>query len=176
MLAEKRETSPPIFVFRMTYFCSSWKRPSPCFQYVPTTMVGCAYWAAEPKYTHFKGGIDVLSVIPYSHTYFGRASLLVGDTAETWYRHLQQAQEFDSIYYIPYTGSTLVVYSCLYLLSTWYCTFVYNILLNTSLYFLLSTTVCCFHLNSGTSRSRYCYPKQEALAPVQHPSSPVERV
>ena len=39
MLAEKRETSPPIFVFRMTYFCLSWKRPSPCFQYVSTTVV-----------------------------------------------------------------------------------------------------------------------------------------
>ena len=39
ILAEKRETSPSIFVFRMTYFCSSWKRPSPCFQYVPTTVV-----------------------------------------------------------------------------------------------------------------------------------------
>ena len=39
MFAEKRETSPPIFVFRMTYFCPSWKRPSPCFQYVPTTVV-----------------------------------------------------------------------------------------------------------------------------------------
>ena len=39
MLAEKRETSPPIFVFRMTYFWSLWKLPSPCFQYVPTTTV-----------------------------------------------------------------------------------------------------------------------------------------
>ena len=27
---------------------------------------GCAYQAAEPKYTHFKGGIDVLSAIPHS--------------------------------------------------------------------------------------------------------------
>ena len=34
ILAEKRETSPPIFVFCMTCFC-----PSPCFQYVPTTVV-----------------------------------------------------------------------------------------------------------------------------------------
>ena len=40
MLAEKRETSPPIFVFRMTYLCPSWKRPSPCFKYVPTAVVG----------------------------------------------------------------------------------------------------------------------------------------
>ena len=43
MLAEKREISPPDFVFRMTYFCPSWKRPSPSFQYVPTTVVRCAY-------------------------------------------------------------------------------------------------------------------------------------
>ena len=39
MLADNRETSLPIFVFRMTYFSPSWKRPSPCFQYVPTTVV-----------------------------------------------------------------------------------------------------------------------------------------
>ena len=38
ILAEKRETSPPIFVFRMTPLCSSSKRPSPCFQHVPTTV------------------------------------------------------------------------------------------------------------------------------------------
>ena len=38
MLAEKHETSPPIYVFRITYFCPSWKRPSPSFQYVPTTV------------------------------------------------------------------------------------------------------------------------------------------
>ena len=27
---------------------------------------GCAYYAAEPKYAPFKGGIDVLSAIPHS--------------------------------------------------------------------------------------------------------------
>ena len=27
------------FRFRMTYLCPSWKRPSPCFQYVPTMVV-----------------------------------------------------------------------------------------------------------------------------------------
>ena len=37
--AEKRETSPPIFVFRMTSLCSSWKRSSPCFQHVPKVVV-----------------------------------------------------------------------------------------------------------------------------------------
>ena len=36
---ELDETSPPIFVFRMTYFCPSSKPPSPCFQYVLTTVV-----------------------------------------------------------------------------------------------------------------------------------------
>ena len=31
MLAEKRKTSPPIVgVFRITYFCPSWKRPTCC--------------------------------------------------------------------------------------------------------------------------------------------------
>ena len=71
MLAEKRETSLPIFVFHMTYFCPLWKRPSPCFQYdVPTTVVVCDHYAAKSKYTHFKGGIDVLSAIPHSARIF----------------------------------------------------------------------------------------------------------
>ena len=76
MLAEKRETSPPIFVFRMTYFCPPWKRPSPCFQYVlPTTVV--------------VGDSAV-------HTYFGRAPLLVGETAEVVLPSATST-EFDSV-------------------------------------------------------------------------------
>ena len=39
MLAEKRETSPRIFVFHITYICPSWKRPSPCFQYVKVVLI-----------------------------------------------------------------------------------------------------------------------------------------
>ena len=50
------------------------------------------------------------------HTYFGRAPLLVGETAEVVLPSATST-EFDPYSYIPYTG-TLVVYSSLYLLST----------------------------------------------------------
>ena len=77
---------------------------------------GCAYQAAEPKYTHFKGGIDVLSAIPHSiHILVELLSLLARQ--QKWYYHLQQAQGLIPYNYIPYRG-TLVVYSSLYLLNT----------------------------------------------------------
>ena len=88
MLAEKRETSPPIFVFRLTYFCPSWKRPSLCFQYVPTTVV-CLLGSRAKIYTRLVGDSAV-------HTYFGRAPLLVGETAEVVLPSVTST-EFDSI-------------------------------------------------------------------------------
>ena len=47
-------------------------------------MNGYCALAAEPKHSHFKGGIDVSSVIPHSipGTSFLEAPLLVGDTAK----------------------------------------------------------------------------------------------
>ena len=36
---EAQKTSSHIIVFRMIYLCSSWKRPSLCFQYIPTTVI-----------------------------------------------------------------------------------------------------------------------------------------
>ena len=90
MLAEKRETSPPIFVFRMTYFCPSWKRPSPCFLYVPTTVVVVLIRQPSQIYTRFVGDYAV-------HTYFGRAPLLVGETAEEVVLPSATSTEFDSI-------------------------------------------------------------------------------
>ena len=68
------------------------------------------------------------------HTYFGRAPLLVGETAEQkWYYHLQQAQSLIPYNYIPYTG-ILVVYSSLNLLST--------VLLYTT-YYCFKEKCCC---------------------------------
>ena len=116
MLVEKRETSPPIFVFRMTYLCPSWNRPSPCFQYVPTTVVVLIRQPSQNLHTHFERDIDVLSAIPHSiRILIELLSLLARQ--QKWYYHLQQAQSLIPYNYIPYTG-TLVVYSSLYLLST----------------------------------------------------------
>ena len=80
MLAEKRETLPPIFVFGMTYFCPSGKRPSPCFQYVPTTVVVLIrqpihIYTLQRRHRRCVGDSAL-------HTYFDRAPLLVGETAE----------------------------------------------------------------------------------------------
>ena len=83
---------------------------------VCTHLGGCAYWAAEPKYTHFKGGIDILSAIPHSIRILVELLSLLARQLK-WYHHLQQAQSLIPYNYIPYTG-TLVVYSSLYLLST----------------------------------------------------------
>ena len=77
---------------------------------------GCAYGSRAIYSTHFKEGIDVLSAIPHSIPYFGRAPLLVSDTGEVVSPSATNT-EFD-INYIPYTVCTLVVYSSVYLLST----------------------------------------------------------
>ena len=82
MLVEKCETPPPILVFRMTYFCSAWKRPSPCFQFVPTTTVVVLIRQPSQNIHISRVGIDVLSAVPYSKRILGRAPLLVGDTTE----------------------------------------------------------------------------------------------
>ena len=130
MLAEKRETSPPIFVFRVTYFCPSWKRPSPCFQYVPTTVL-----VLIRQQSHM---IHVLSAIPHSIRILVKLlSMLV--TQQMWYHRLQQAQNLP-YNYIPYTVCRLV-YSSLYLLST--------VLLYTPSYCCTSVCTCYFYLNSG---------------------------
>ena len=116
MLAEKRETSPPIFVFRMTYFCPSRKRPSPCFQYVPTTVVVLIRQPSQNIHTS-RETLAVLLAIPHSIRILVEVlSLLARE--QKWYYHLQQAQSLIPYnYIIPYTGM-VVVYSSLYLLST----------------------------------------------------------
>ena len=95
MLAEKRETSPPIFVFRVTYFCSSWKRQSPCFQYIPMTVV---VFIRQPSHIQYRLQGRHRRFVGDSafHTYFGRAPLLVGDTAEV-VSPSARSTEFDSM-------------------------------------------------------------------------------
>ena len=139
MLTEKHETSPPIFVFRMKYFCPSWKRPSPCFQYVyPRRRWLCLLGSRVKVYT-LRGRQRRFVDDSALHACFGRAPLLVDETAEKWHYHLLQAQglilyncshlnvltffppDWGMLrrsrrvliyFYIPYTG-TLVVYSML---------------------------------------------------------------
>ena len=112
---------------------------------------GCAYLAAEPKYTHLKGGIDVWSAIPHPIRILVELLSLLA-RQQKWHYHLQQAQSLITYNYIPYTG-TLVVYSSLYLLCT--------VLLYTT-YCLKKHVVvhqsvpveyyyCCLNLNSGTT-------------------------
>ena len=89
MLADNRETSPPIFVFRMTYFCPTWKRPSPCFQYVPTTVVVLIRQPSQNIHTlcrRFRS--------PYV---FWSTPLLVGETAEEVVLPSATSTESDSI-------------------------------------------------------------------------------
>ena len=111
MLAEKRETSPLILV----YFCSSWKRPSPCFHYVSTTVA--VFIRQSSQNIHTLQGRQRLFVGDSAfHTYFGRAPLLVGDTAEVVSPSATSTESLIPYHYTPYTACTLVVYINLY----WY--------------------------------------------------------
>ena len=87
-------------VFRMTYFCPSWKRPSPCFQYVPTTVVVLIRQPSQNKHTFCQRFRS-----PY--VFWSSSSLLVDETAEVVLPSATST-EFDSNW----------VYSSLYLLST----------------------------------------------------------
>ena len=53
------------------------------------TVDGCYAYAAEPKHSHFKGGIGVSSAILHSYV-FSWAPLLVGDTAEVMFESLSR--------------------------------------------------------------------------------------
>ena len=86
--------------FRVSYdiFLSIMEAAKPVFS-VCTHGGGCAYWAAEPKYTRFVSDSAV-------HTYFGRALLsLLTRQQKKWYYRLQQAHSLILYYYIPYTGT-----------------------------------------------------------------------
>ena len=86
--SRENETSPPIFVIRVTYFCPSWKRPSPCFQYVPATVVVLSRQTSQNIHTFCRRF--------RSRCVFGRAPLLVGETAEVVLPSATNT-EFDSI-------------------------------------------------------------------------------
>ena len=133
MLADNRETSPPIFVVLkknlnaprpfscfvpgMTYFCPSWKRPSPCFQYVPTTVVVLIRQPSQNIHTFCQRFRS-----PY--VFWSSSSLLVDETAEVVLPSATST-EFDSNW----------VYSSLYLLST--------VLLYTTYQVLFKEKCCC---------------------------------
>ena len=75
--------------------------PKPVFS-VCTHDGGCAYKTAEPKYTHFNGGIDVLSVISHSIRIFVELLSLLS-AQQKWYHHLPQVQSLVLYDYIQYT-------------------------------------------------------------------------
>ena len=144
MLADNRETSPPIFVFRITYFCPSWKRPSPCFQYVPTTVVVLNRQPSQNIHTFCQR-------FRRPYVFWSSFSLLVDETAEVVLPSATST-EFDSILlHTIYRYVRRWVYSSLYLLSTVllytrYClkknAVVHQPVLVEYYYYF-----CCFHLN-----------------------------
>ena len=121
----------------MTYFCPSWKRPSPCFQYAPTTVVVLIRQPSQNIHTFCQRFRS-----PY--VFWSSSSLLVDETAEVVLPPATST-EFDSNW----------VYSSLYLLST--------VLLYTTYCLKKNNAVvhqpvlveyyysCCFHLNYGAT-------------------------
>ena len=110
MLAEKRASH-----FRVSYdiFMSIMGAAKPVFS-VCTHDGGCAYWAAEPKYTY------VVSAIPQSiRNLVELLSLLARQ--QKWYYRLQQAQSLIPYNYIPYTGTLVGVHQSVLVE---YCTFI----------------------------------------------------
>ena len=153
MLAEKRGTSPHISMFRMTYFCPSWKRPSPCFQYVPKTVVVLIRQTNQNIHTSREAWTFCQRFrTPYRVRILVELLFLL-TRQQKWYYRLQQAQSLIPYNYIPYTG-TLVVYSSLYLLSTVLLYITYclkkNVVVHQSV-LVEYYYYCCFHLNYGTT-------------------------
>ena len=176
MLADNRETSPPIFVFLKKNLNAP--RPFSCFVWHISVHHGsgqarvfsmyprrwlCLLGSRAKIYTRFVSDSAV-------HTYFGRAPLSLLTRQQKWYYRLQQAQ---SLILIGCTAvcTCWVLYFCIQ--HTRYC-----LKKNAVHQPVLVQYYCCFHLNYGTTtyrRSRYFHPEQEALAPVR-PSSTVKRV
>ena len=73
----------------MTYFCPSWKRPSPCFQYVPTTVVVLIRQPSQNIHTFCQRFRS-----PY--VLWSSSSLLVDETAEVLVLPSATSTEFDS--------------------------------------------------------------------------------
>ena len=122
----------------MTYFCPSWKRPSPCFQYVPTTVVVLIRQPSQNIHTFCQRFRS-----PY--VFWSSSSLLVDETAEV---------------VLPSATSTEFVsnwvYSSLYLLSTvlFYTAcqaVVYQAVVQQPVLVEYYYYYCCFHLNYGTT-------------------------
>ena len=84
--------------FRVSYdiFLSIMEAAKPVFSVCTHDDGGCAYQAAESKYTHSEGGIDVLSAIPHSMRLLMQLLSLLA-RQQKWHYHLQQAQSL-----IPY--------------------------------------------------------------------------
>ena len=122
MLAEKRETSPPIFVFRMTYYISVHhvSNQARVFSMYPRRRLcldsRAKIYTLQGRHERFVGESTF-------HTYFGGAPLLVGETAEVVLPSATST-EFDSIkLHTIYRYAGGVQQSVL----VEYCTFVYNI-------------------------------------------------
>ena len=124
MLAEKRETSPPIFVFRITYFCPSWKRPSPCFQYVKVVLIR---QPSQNIHTSREASTFCRRFrTPY--VFWSSSSPCWRDSRSGITIYLQQAQSLIPYNYIPYIyryvggvqQSVLVEYCVLFLVDN-YC-------------------------------------------------------
>ena len=83
MLAEKRKTSPPIFVFHMIYSISvhHGSGQARVFSMHPRRRWLCLLGSRANIYT-LQGRRSRLISDSAVHTYFGRASFLVGETAE----------------------------------------------------------------------------------------------
>ena len=96
------ETSPLTFVFRMTYYVHRGSGHTRVFSMYP--------WAAEPKHSYFKGGIDVSSANLYSMRLSVELLSLLA-TQQKWYHHLQQIQSLMphiTTYHCPTGGERLM--------------------------------------------------------------------
>ena len=117
----------------MTYFCPSWKRPSPCFQYVPTTVVVLIRQPSQNIHTFCQRFRS-----PY--VFWSSSFLLVDETAEVVLPSATST-EFDSSW----------VYSSLYLLSTVLLYTAYQAVVHQPVLVEYFYYYCCFHLNYGTT-------------------------
>ena len=166
MLAEKRETSPPIFVFRITYFCPPWKRPSSCFQYVlPTTMVVLIRQPSQNIRTFCRRFRSPYVFWSSSSPWWrdSRSGITVCNKHRVWFRITR--------YHIQVRWW---VYSSLYLLSTVLLYRTYCLKKNDVVHqpVFEYSYYCCFHLNPGTTTvgpDIFIRSKKRSLLCAPHP-------
>ena len=122
----------------MTYLCPSWKRPSPCFQYVPTTVAVLIRQPSQNIHTFCQRFRS-----PY--VFWSSSSLLVDETAEVVLPSATST-EFDSNWvYSLYLLSTVLLYTA-YQAVVYQAVVQQPVLVEYYYYYY-----CCFHLNYGTT-------------------------